>query len=406
MKTRIVHIINSFEFGGAEAMLCNLLLRTDTSRFDPHVVALIDDLTVAKPILDAGIPITTMGMKPGTPDPRALFRLRRHLRKLRPALVQTWMDHSNLIGGLASRMAFVPKVVWGIHHSNHVAELTKRTTKITVRACALFSKRIPTKIVCCSEHARTLYTENGFAADRFTVIPNGFDTAHFRPDSSARVSIRQELKIEPNTPLVGLVARFDPVKDHPTFLRAAAAAALNTHPDTHFLLCGHNVDANNTTLTSLVNDLGIANRVHLLGPRHDIPRINAALDVATSASISEAFPLAVGEAMACGTPCVATDVGDSSLIIGPTGRIVPPSDPAALATAIADLLAADPATRKRLAHDARARVCDLFALDAVTKRYESLYEHLVFGTPALHVHKDADAMPNEAELAASEKCCA
>jgi glycosyltransferase involved in cell wall biosynthesis len=406
VKTRIVHIINSFEFGGAEAMLCNLVLRTDRTRFDPHVVSLIDDLTVAKPILDAGIPLTTMGMKPGIPDPRRVWRLGRHLRRLRPALVQTWMDHSNLIGGVAARMALVPKVVWGIHHSNHVAGLTKRSTLMTVRACALASKRIPTKIVCCSEHARTLYTENGFRADKFTVIPNGFDTDRFRPDPAARASVREEINVPAGAPLVGLAARFDPLKDHATFIRAAATLHAS-RADVHFVLCGHNVDANNAELTALIASLGIGHRCHLLGPRHDVQRINAALDVAVSSSISEAFPLAIGEAMACGTPCVATHVGDSALIIGQTGRVVPASDPAALAAAWADVLALDAASRRRLAHGARARICDLFALDAVTRRYESLYEHLVLGTPSLHVHKDSDTpLSSDPELATSEKVCA
>ena len=105
MKIKIVHIINSFEFGGAEVMLGNLLARTDRERFEPVVVSLIDDLRLADGIVAAGIPVRVLGMRPGVPDPRAVARLAVLLRRERPRVVQTWMDHSNLIGGLAARLA-------------------------------------------------------------------------------------------------------------------------------------------------------------------------------------------------------------------------------------------------------------------------------------------------------------
>jgi glycosyltransferase involved in cell wall biosynthesis len=176
-KTRVVHIINSFEHGGAEAMLCNLLLRTDMSRFEPSVVALIDDLTVAQPIIDAGIPLLTMGMKPGIPDPRGIWRLAKHLRKVQPHVVQTWMDHSNLIGGVVTRLATRAKVVWGIHHSNHVKGVAKRSTLATVAACGKLSRWVPDRVVFVSQTSCKLYARHGFAGDRITVIPNGFDTS-------------------------------------------------------------------------------------------------------------------------------------------------------------------------------------------------------------------------------------
>jgi glycosyltransferase involved in cell wall biosynthesis len=375
-KIRIVHVINSLEYGGAEAMLCNLLLRADRDRFEPSVVCLIDDLTVAGPIQRAGIPITSIGMRPGVPDPLGLLRLASHLRRARPAVVQTWMDHSNLVGGTAARMAACPNVVWGIHHSNHVRGVAKRSTLMTVGACGLLSARLPSRIVCCSQHARDLYAQRGFARDKLALIPNGFDTQTFHPDPIARVEVRQELGLGPDVPLIGLVARYDPLKDHATFLRAAAMLA-RVRPDAHFLLCGANVTRANQTLASLIDSLGLTQRCRLLGPRHDMPRINAALDVATSSSISEAFPLALGEAMACGVPCVATDVGDSALIIGPAGRIVRSSNPQAMADAWSELLALEPGARASLSRLARARIRELFDLETITRRYEQLYENLV-----------------------------
>lgn len=376
MKSKILHIINSLEFGGAEMMLANLLARSDRERFDPVVVLLIADLTLADRIERLGVPIRVIGMKPGIPDPRGILSLTGLLRREKPRLIQTWMDHSNLIGGIAARLAGPTPLVWGIHHSNHVPGYTKRSTLWTVAACARLSRRVPTRIVCCSEHARANYEQRGFAAAKMMVIPNGFDTDAYRPDPAARAAVRREIGVEPDTLLIGLVARFDPLKDHLNFLRAGGLLK-QRHPEAHFLLCGEGVDERNRVLMETVESLGLAGRCHLLGPRRDIPRIQASLDLAASSSFSEAFPLAVGEAMACGIPCVVTDVGDSALMVGETGRVVPARDHVALANALADLLDLTPTRRNALGAAARRRTRELFDLSAVTRRYEEIYERLL-----------------------------
>ncbi len=397
-RIRIIHIINSFEFGGAEAMLVNLLLRTDADRFAPSVVALIDDMSVAGPVMRAGIPIEVIGMKSGLPDPRKVLKLATHLRRQRPQVVQTWMDHSNLIGSVAARMAGRMKVVWGIHHSEHIPGVAKRSTQMTVDACARLSRWMPAGIICCSEHSARCYTARGFDGSRIEVIPNGFDTGRFAPDAAARVSVRRELGLADQTPLIGLVARWDPFKDHATFLRAAALlvnepSAAASMRDVHFVLCGAGVTADNPELMALVRELGLGSRVHLLGPRRDVPRIHAALDLLASSSISEAFPLTLGEAMACGTPVVATDVGDSALIVGDTGQVVPPGDPAALAAAWNKMLALPMEQRHQLGQRARRRVRERFDLDAVTRRYEALYLRLLTGQNRTTHMADAPAEP-------------
>ena len=149
------------------------------------------------------------------------------------------------------------KIVWGIHHSDHVRGLTKQSTLLTVWACRKLSGRVPSRIVCCSQHARKLYLQGGFAADRMMVIPNGFNTDLFHPDADARVQIRQELRIDSKATIIGLVARYDPLKDHASFI--AAAGLLNKEfPDVHFLMCGTAVDKSNASLMGQISDLGIA----------------------------------------------------------------------------------------------------------------------------------------------------
>src|SRR5690606_26895230 len=189
-----------------------------------------------------------------------------------------------------------------------------------------------------------------------------------------------ELGLRETDRLVGLIARWHPQKDHAGFLRAAAALA-GRQPTAHFVLAGGQCDTGNPELLRLVAATGLADRVQLRGQRSDIPRLTAALDIATLASsFGEAFPSVLGEAMACAVPCVTTDVGDSADIVGDTGRVVPPGDPAALAAAWEELLALSPAELAELGERGRQRAHREFELGAVASRYEAVFREMVHGT--------------------------
>ena len=191
--------------------------------------------------------------------------------------------------------------------------------------------------------------------------------------------MRRELGLGPDTTLVGLVARYA-TRSRTTRTSSAPPPILKDRlPDVHFLLCGDRVDPGNETLASMVAALGLRGRCHLLGLRRDMPRLTASLDLAVQSSITEAFPLAMGEALACGVPCVATDVGDSAAIIGESGRIVPPRDPQALAAACQELLELSPEARARMGQSGRLRVQERYELASITRRYENVYETLCAG---------------------------
>ena len=282
------------------------------------------------------------------------------------------MYHSDLVGGLAALIGG-GRVIWGIRFSNFDPQTCSRATIWTARACAALSRWLPTRIVCCSEASRSVHAALGYRADKMVVIPNGFDLGIFRPDPAARAAVRAELAIPPEALLIGLVGRFDPQKDQRVFLQAAALLA-EGHQDARFLLCGDDITAENSALMSWI-DPAIRQRCHLLGRRDDLPRLTAALDVATSSSAyGEAFSNAVGEAMACAVPCVVTDVGDSARIVGETGKVVPPRDARALATAWSELLAAGEPARRSLGLAARGRVEARYSLPAIVRRYEALYQ--------------------------------
>lgn len=372
---KIVHVISGLGTGGAETMLWKLVTSLDPGRWASEVVSLTGIGPVGVRLQQAGIPVRVLEMRPGVPDPRALLRLGRLLRRSAPDLVQTWMYHADLLGGLAARLAGSPPVIWGVRHSNLDPALNKSGTLWVARGCARLSRRLPRRILCCSEQARRVHVALGYDPSRMLVIPNGFDLQVYRPDREARLSVRRELGLRESVPLIGLVARFDPQKDHRNFI-AAAGRLQAQMPQVHFLLCGRGVDGDNRSLGQWIGERQLADRMHLLGPRSDIPRITAALDIAVSSSAGEGFPNVLGEAMACGVPCVATDVGDSALLIGDTGRIVPPSDAAALARAWRQMLELDPGQRRSLGRSARQRVEQHFSLPVIVGRYQRLYSEV------------------------------
>ncbi len=334
----VTHVITDLSTGGAEIMLLKLISHLDRQRFATRVISLTTSGPIGDRLEGLGVPVQALGMRPGSPDPVAVFRLAGWLRATPPALVQTWMYHADLVGGIASRLAGRAPVIWGIRNSNLDVLRSRRSTRWTVKLCAWLSRWVPRQIVSCSETARRIHVELGYTADKMVVIPNGFNLDLFCPDGSARASVRQELGISAGAKLVGLVGRFDPQKDHYSFVQAAADIQARL-PEAHFLLCGDGITWENPALAGWIDAQGLREHFHLLGRREDIPRLSAALDVACSSSAyGEAFSNVLGEAMACGVPCAVTDVGDSAYIVGDTGKVVAPNDPHALAGAVVELL--------------------------------------------------------------------
>lgn len=213
----------------------------------------------------------------------------------------------------------------------------------------------------------------GYDNNKMIVIPNGFDLARFTPSPEAGISVRDEFHLGKCAKLVGLVARFDPQKNHKGFFEAASLIH-QKRPDIHFLLAGEGIEASNPELWKYVEQAEIQNVTHLLGCRKDVPRLMAALDVlASSSSYGEAFPNVLGEAMACGAPCVVTDVGDSAQIVGNTGRVVRIGDMEALAKRILELLAMDLEQRRALGMKARLRIKENFDVRKITLKYEQYF---------------------------------
>jgi glycosyltransferase involved in cell wall biosynthesis len=358
---RVAHIITGLKAGGAEMMLYKLLCRMDRRRFEPIVISLTPGGEFAPRIAALGIPAL------GASSLATMWRWR-------PDVVQGWMYHGNLAAQMAA--AALPNktpVIWNVRGSHHILREEKPGTAAVIRIGARLS-RLPYKIVNNSAASARLHEQYlNFTHDRWEIIPNGFELEQFAPSDGARHELRAELAISPGALLIGLIGRYHPMKDHASFIQGAGLLSKN-FPEAQFLFAGAGAEPGNAVLRRQIQESGIAHCAHLLGARTDMARINAALDIATSASYAEGFPNVIGEAMCCGVPCVVTDVGDSARLVGDTGVVVPPRMSYALAAAWRDLIVRGAEGRRAMGQKARERIARHFSMAAVAARYEDLYQ--------------------------------
>lgn len=385
---RILFITTGLALGGAEMSLLAIVQHLDRKRFEPQVISLTTLGVIGPRLAALGVPVTALGLRARPLAALAgVLRLRREISRVQPQVVQTWMYHADLLGGLAARAAGVLAVVWGIRNSDLAPGTSRRSTVVVVRLCAWLSGLLPRAIVSVSHAARDIHRRLGYRTPRFEVIGNGFDLDRFAPDPAAREVLRQSLHLPTTTPLVLHVGRFHPQKDHEGLLKAAARLH-RARPDVHFLLAGDGVDAGNVVLARAIAEGGLGEVVHCLGPRDDTPRLMAGSDLLVLSSRSgEAFPRVLGEAMACGLPCVTTDVGDSRAIVADCGQVVAPQDEVGLANALIELLHLPEPARAELGQRARQRAVACFDIRQVARTYEALYAELAAAgstTPTVH----------------------
>lgn len=302
--------------------------------------------------------------------PSVLFKIRR----FRPDVLQSWLYHSDLVGSVLAYLVGVDNIYWGIRHFNLTPGTVKNRTLIIAKICAKLSRWVPRRIVSCSREAVTTHVQIGYDASKFVVIPNGYDLSRYFPNAAGRDHLRGEWGIPSGSFLLGMVARFDLQKDHQNLFRALGALK-SAGVSFHCVLVGAGMDASNPVLQKFAEQEGVTDFVSFLGPRNDIPDVMNALDLHVLSSLGEAFPNVLAEAMACGTPCVTTNVGDAAYIVGDTGWVVPPQDAEALAAGLRHAHAAwqDAAVWPSRQHAACQRVAENFALDRMVQSYREVW---------------------------------
>lgn len=375
MKRHVLHVISGLSVGGAEMALYRLILQFRDSQYDHTVVALTPGGGMIARFLDSGIRLFVLDVRHA---PAAHFvQLYRLIRTLRPDIVQTWLYHADLLGGLAARLAGNRSVIWGIRTTD-VNVGCARTTTLVRRACASMSRWVPHTIVCVAEAALRSHARVGYDLSRMIVVGNGFDLGALAASDVQRNELRARCGFGPDDIVVGTLGRFNLDKDHANFVQAAGKLAA-VDDRVRFLMIGRDLDAGNEALVQWIRKTPHPDRFVLLGERSDIAVCLAAMDIFCLSSRTEAFPNVVGEAMAMGLPCVATDVGDVAALVADTGVIVPKADPDALARGVSALIARGPAHARQLGQRARQRIHAAYDMRCVRERFESIYDSVVNG---------------------------
>jgi len=371
---RVLHIITGLGDGGAEGVLYRLC-RYDT-KTNHIIVSLMDEGKYGSMLQDLGIEVYCLNMPAGKPTISGLWKLLGLIRRSRPDLVQTWMYHGDLIGGVVAKFAGVKKVFWNVRHTTLQRGKSKPSTIMAAKLCAKLSGIIPQKIIYCAHGAQAIHEDLGYKKSKAEVISNGYDLALFDHKSQFREKTRNELSTSKNKVLLGMVGRYDPQKDHSNLI-SALGIVRKKGVEFKVLLIGKQLDDTNNQLLEQIKSESLSDSVHFLGQRKDIPCVMNALDIhVLSSSFGEAFPNVLAEAMASGTPCVTTDVGDAALIVGGAGWVVPPRDPQALANSIMEAI-----KEKQENHPAwserqkacRARIVENFSIEKMIKGYHQVW---------------------------------
>lgn len=373
MKRHVLHVISGLAVGGAEMALYRLVLQFRDSEYAHTVVALTPGGGMYARFVDAGIHLIVLDVRHSPASD--LLRLYRLIRTLQPDIVQTWLYHADFLGGLAARIAGNRRVIWGIRTTD-VDGGCARTTSLVRHACASLSRWVPHTIVCVAEAARRSHCLVGYDAGRMIVVGNGFDLTMLTASTDQRSALRSRCGLAADDIVVGTLGRFNLDKDHANFVQAAGKLA-DQHRHLRFLMVGRDLDPTNQELRGWIDATGHADRFVLLGERNDIAVCLAAMDIFCLSSRTEAFPNVVGEAMAMGLPCVATDVGDVATLVADAGVIVPRANPDALARGVAELVARGPGYYRQLGQRARERIRASFNMTGVRERFESIYDSVL-----------------------------
>lgn len=373
---RILHVINGLTSGGTETVLCRLATYPSEVR---HEVICLEGRGIHSDKLEAaGIGVHHLDWTSAGASPRAWLQLRRLIRGADPDVVQTWMYRSNILAGIAAKAARVP-VVWNIRCSS-LAPL-RRASRVLARIGGMLSGSVPTATVNCSANSVEQHRRLGYRG-KFVVIPNGYDSDEFEPNEQAREATRAELGVAPDTFLIGSIGRWHPQKGHAVLLRALSILRAQGVPF-KVLLVGKGLDSTNSELEQLIAEHGCADLVELAGERSDVPAIAKAIDLHVLASVGgEGFPNAVAETMLSGTPNVATDVGDSALIVGSSGWTVPPGDAEQLSDAMANAHHESRNSRQqwqKRKQEGRHHVAENFGLAKMVEAYAKIWSEVARG---------------------------
>ena len=333
---KILFLTRSLATGGAERQLVALARGLSERGHDVIIAQFYSGGQLERELDNSFVRIVNLN-KQGRWSNFAFFtRLYNLVRLGKPDIIHGYLGIPNIFSYLLSKFFPNLKVVWGVRASDMDLSRYDRVARLSYWIECKLSCWADL-IIANSEAGRQHAIKNGFSSSKMRVIHNGIDTIQFYPNRASGLQVRDEWGVDPSAVLVGIIARVDPMKDHETFLRAALRVRQQI-PDCQFVCVGRCDATNSARLKELVSELGIDDAIIWAGERDDLPAVYNALTLLCQSSITEGFPNVIAEAMACGVPCVGTNVGETAFIIGETGRVVPSRDPEKLADTMLEML--------------------------------------------------------------------
>lgn len=325
---KILHITLGLGNGGAEGALYRLVSHDINNNH--FIISVMGDGIYGNELRNRGVEVYSYDVLRGDVPLNTFWKLYRDIRRIKPDVIQTWLYHADIMGGVIGRLAGVNRIFWGIRHSNLSPALNSRLTILMSKVSALLSGFIPERIISCSSKATNIHIDVGYRREKFITIPNGYDFATLNFSVDKRFQSRKMLNLDESF-VFGMVGRWNLQKNHKNLIQALSIFVEKFNINVKLLMVGPGVDEKNRELCLMIDKCKLSTYVHLLGPTNDISNIMSTIDVLVLPSLGEAFPNVVAESMACGTPVVSTDVGDASYIVGDCGWIVPSDDSNALA---------------------------------------------------------------------------
>jgi len=324
-------LIRSLNIGGTERQIIELVKGLDSNHFDITVGLFYNEGALIEEIKSMPrIHVVSLNKSGRWDIIRFVLRFIKLLKALQPDILYSFLPDANIVGLIAGRLSGVKRIVWGVRASNMDVSRYDWLASTSLRL-STFLSRFSDTIIANSFAGLRFHKDIGYKTERMKVIPNGIDTKLFKPDHPSDFRLRGEWGIDEKTVSIGLVGRLDPMKDHTTFLQAVKIFD-QKECSVRFVCIGDGKEPYKSEIHSLCRRLGLNGSLIWAGERYDMIAVYNAMDIVTSSSsFGEGFPNVIGEAMACGVPCVVTDVGDSAIIVGETGIVVPPKDPQALA---------------------------------------------------------------------------
>lgn len=369
---KIIHVIIGLDVGGAESMLKKLVRSQvkDFEKYEHSVVSLTTIGAIGKELKQEGVEVKALGMNTAFSSFLVILKLIKIFKFKKPDVVQTWMYHADLIGGVAAAIAGVKCILWGIRSTN-IRLGNSRLTSIVQKVCALLSYHIPTKIVCVAEKSMNAHVNAGYDKSKMLVINNGFDLERFLFAEKERKKIRDNLGVKNNF-VIGSVGRFNPAKNH--FLLISVVEKIIPYGvDIVFLLVGRGVNNTENEFYKKIKEKGLLSYFLLIGEVSDIRKYYQAMDVFCLHSDTEGFPNVLGEAMASGLPCISTDAGDARKILGDDSMVVDCGDADGIAERIVRLQRLSSLERGRMGKVNMEKIKENYSIKKISQKFQDLY---------------------------------